>query len=60
MTFQRLWCNICGKSVSTEFEPVPTKTPDKGIIIRALIVCPECMEEEIIWKKDLLHERGSS
>jgi hypothetical protein len=56
---QRLWCWACGKSVSTEFEPVPTDTPDKGIIIRAIVICPECMEKEIIWNKDLLHERRS-
>jgi hypothetical protein len=42
-----LTCNFCNKKVSTEFHPVPTDTPDKGIIIRAMIVCPECMETKI-------------
>jgi ribosomal protein S27E len=49
---QRLHCHICGKQVSTGFEPVPTDTPDKGIIIRALIICPECIEKEIVFVKD--------
>lgn len=41
-----LRCNNCGKKVSTGFYPVPTDTPDKGIIIRAWIECPECMEKK--------------
>jgi hypothetical protein len=40
----RLFCQECGKSVSTEFEPIPTDTPDKGIIVRAIVMCPECFE----------------
>jgi len=47
-----LHCHFCGKSVSTAFEPVPTETPDKGIIIRALVICPECMETEFNFKKN--------
>lgn len=40
-----LHCNKCGKQVSTGFIPIPTETPDKGIIVRAWIECPECMEK---------------
>jgi len=40
-----LYCNACGKCVSTGFIPVPTDTPDKGIVIRAWIECPECIAE---------------
>lgn len=39
-----LTCTYCGKCVSTGFEPEPTDTPDKGLIIRACIICPECIE----------------
>lgn len=42
-----LKCNNCGKCVSTAFYPVPTDTPDKGIIVRAWIECPECLEKRI-------------
>lgn len=42
-----LYCHGCGKCVSTGFYPVPTKTPDKGIIIRAYIQCPECLEKDM-------------
>jgi hypothetical protein len=41
-----LHCNRCGKRVSTGFVPQPTDTPDKGIIIRAWIECPECIETQ--------------
>ena len=41
-----LVCNSCGKTVSTGFFPVPTDTPDKGIIIRAWVECPECIEKK--------------
>lgn len=41
-----LYCNTCGKCVSTGFVPIMTDTPDKGIIIRAYIECPECMEKK--------------
>lgn len=40
-----LSCNNCGKQVSTGFYPVPTDTPDKGLIVRAWIECPECIEK---------------
>lgn len=40
-----LHCMNCGKQVSTGFFPIPTETPDKGIIVRAWIECPECMEK---------------
>lgn len=39
-----LYCNNCGKQVSTGFYPLRTDTPDKGIIVRAWIECPECIE----------------
>jgi hypothetical protein len=39
-----LHCSQCSKCVSTGFIPVPTDTPDKGIIVRAWIECPECIE----------------
>lgn len=42
-----LYCMSCGKQVSTGFHPISTHTPDKGIIIRAYIECPECMEKKI-------------
>lgn len=41
-----LHCMNCGKQVSTGFFPIPTDTPDKGIIVRAWIECPECMEKK--------------
>ncbi len=37
----------CGKVVSTGFIPEETDTPDGGIIVRAAIQCPECLEIEI-------------
>jgi hypothetical protein len=40
----RLCCNSCGQSVSTPFYPVKTDTPDGGLIVRAFIQCPECLE----------------
>jgi len=43
MTLEVLTCNRCGKTVSTGFYSIPTDTPDKGIIIRAWIECPECI-----------------
>lgn len=46
-----LHCNNCGKQVSTGFYPEPTETPDKGIIIRAWIECPECMENRNKWPR---------
>jgi DNA-directed RNA polymerase subunit RPC12/RpoP len=42
-----LYCHECGKQVSTGFEPVPTDTPDRGIIVRAYIQCPECIEKQM-------------
>jgi len=47
-----LHCNTCGKQVSTGFIALPTDTPDKGLIIRAYIECPECIER----KSDAKHE----
>lgn len=47
-----LHCNECGKYVSTGFEPVPTDTPDKGLILRAYVICPECMKMKIRFVKD--------
>jgi DNA-directed RNA polymerase subunit RPC12/RpoP len=43
---QVLTCSTCGKKVSTGFYPIKTETPDEGIIIRAYIECPECLESE--------------
>jgi NAD-dependent SIR2 family protein deacetylase len=40
-----LYCHECGKQVSTGFIPVPTDTPDHGLIVRAWIECPECIEK---------------
>jgi endogenous inhibitor of DNA gyrase (YacG/DUF329 family) len=45
-------CHTCGKQVSTGFIPIPTDTPDGGIIVRAWIECPECIQE-----KEASHER---
>jgi hypothetical protein len=39
-----LHCHRCGKCVSTGFYPVLTDTPDKGLIVRAWIECPECID----------------
>lgn len=47
-----LYCHLCGKCVSTGFEPVPTDTPDKGLILRAIAVCPECIEKKIRFVED--------
>jgi hypothetical protein len=41
-----LHCHNCGKQVSTGYIPVPTDTPDKGLIVRAWIECPECIEKK--------------
>lgn len=41
-----LACHNCGKQVSTGFIPVKTDTPDGGIVIRAWIECPECIESK--------------
>jgi len=50
-----LKCHSCGKTVSTAFTPIPTDTPDRGLIVRAWISCPECLEkDEIRHKKELL------
>jgi hypothetical protein len=43
-----LHCSSCGKCVSTSFTPEPTDTPDKGIIVRAWIECPECIQSRAI------------
>jgi hypothetical protein len=43
----RLCCNSCGKSVSTPFYPVKTETPDGGLIVRAFIQCPECIQQAV-------------
>lgn len=43
---KHLHCNSCGKQVSTGFIPIPTDTPDRGIIVRAWIECPECLEKK--------------
>jgi hypothetical protein len=43
----RLCCTFCGKTVSSEFRPMPNEitpvVPD--LIVRAVITCPECIEE---------------
>lgn len=41
---QRLTCLTCGKPVSSEFIPLPTDTPDRGLVVRAYVECPECIE----------------
>lgn len=41
----QLCCNSCGKGVSSAFIPLKTDTPDGGLIVRAWIECPECMEK---------------
>jgi hypothetical protein len=43
-----LHCNSCGKQVSTGYVAIPTQTPDRGLIIRAWIECPECIEAKIL------------
>ena len=40
-----LYCTTCGKQISTGFYPVETDTPDRGIVVRAFMQCPECIEE---------------
>ncbi len=42
-----LHCHTCNKQVSTGFFAVPTQTPDRGIIVRAYIECPECIEKSV-------------
>ena len=39
-----LRCTRCGKCVSTGFWSVPTDTPDRGVIVRAWVECPECFD----------------
>ncbi len=41
-----LYCHSCGKCVSSGFIPIPTDTPDKGLVVRAYIECPECIEKK--------------
>ena len=43
---QFLRCHNCGKQVSTLFYPIPTPGFD-GIVVRAYIECPECIEQRI-------------
>jgi hypothetical protein len=43
-----LHCSACGKPVSTGYHPVPTDTPDRGLIVRAWIACPECLENKAL------------
>lgn len=43
----QLTCNECRKPVSTWLYPVPTDTPDGGLIVRAWIQCPECVAAHI-------------
>lgn len=52
-----LTCNRCGKKVSTGFFPVETDTPDKGLIIRAWIECPECIEANSKSEESEFNER---
>lgn len=40
-----LCCNNCGKQVSSGFVPIMTDTPDHGLVVRAWIECPECIEK---------------
>lgn len=40
-----LYCHNCSKCVSTGYIPIPTDTPDRGLIVRAYIECPECIEK---------------
>lgn len=42
---QYLHCSHCRKVCSSAFIPEPTDTPDRGLIVRAFIECPECMRE---------------
>jgi hypothetical protein len=49
----RLCCNTCGKTVSTGFYPVRTDTPDRGLIVRAFIQCPECLEQQVAYEKGI-------
>lgn len=52
LQIKHLHCNTCNKQVSTGFIPIETETPDKGLIIRAYIECPECIEK----KSNDIHE----
>lgn len=49
----RLHCSRCGTSVSTEFIPIATDTPDQGLIVRAWVECPKCIRAE-----DAFHALG--
>jgi len=53
---KHLYCRSCGKQVSTGFIPTPTDTPDGGIIVRACIECPECIEKKYKQDNPLQHE----
>lgn len=44
---QYLRCHSCGKTVSTGFIPVPVDG-FKGLVVRAYIECPECIESQMI------------
>lgn len=48
--WHHLHCNRCGKRVSSPYLPLPVtlvdgKPPSLTLVVRALIVCPECMPE---------------
>lgn len=42
---QYLKCMSCYRIVSTGYIPLPTETPDKRLITRAYIECPECIQK---------------
>ncbi len=39
MKAKRIFCNPCGKPISSEFAPLP---PEKPFIFRGWVECPEC------------------
>lgn len=52
-TVTRLRCNSCGKTVSSPFIPLPTDTaPEGGLVVRAFIECPECIENNQANRKE--------
>lgn len=45
LTDQYIYCHFCHKRVSTPFSPERTDTPDGGLILRAIVICPECLDK---------------
>lgn len=46
-----LCCTMCGKRVSTAFWPL-THALGVELVVRAIIVCPECINSKLTFKEE--------